>query len=91
MTSTTQLEKKIEKTREQLYRLETQLQRIRRRVPVRHDTQEQRLNRLEAQLKRKYPNVKVDRELLSLVGTLPKIPRSIEKEMIRDAIVEKYG
>jgi hypothetical protein len=91
MTSTTQLEKKIERTREQLYKLETQLRRIHRRAPIGHDTQEERLNRLEAQLKRKYPSVKVDRELLLLVGTIPKIPRSIEKQITRDAIVEKTG
>jgi restriction endonuclease S subunit len=91
MTSTTQLERKIEKAREQLYRLETQLLRIQRQAPARRGTQEQKLNRLEAQFKKKYPNVKVDRELLSLVGTLPRIPRSVEKQIIRDAVAERHG
>ena len=49
-----------------------------------------RIKRVEAELKAKYPDAKPDRELLSMVGTLPK-PSVGYKEAVRRIVAERYA
>jgi len=42
---------------------------------------------MEAEFKRKYPNVEIDRSILKLVGTLPKT--GSDRKLIAEAIAEK--
>ncbi len=83
------LQRELIKARRYLFRLEYKVFKTQQKLMGR--TEEERIKRLEVELKRKYPDTKVDRELLSLVGTLPKIPRSMERQALAEAIAEKYG
>ena len=49
------------------------------------------LVKLERQVHEKYPEVNIDREILSLVGKLPSIPARRDNEITRRIIAEKYG
>jgi len=50
-----------------------------------------RIRLLENEIKEKYPDAKIDSELLRLVGTAPNLPLEKEKEEIREAIALKMG
>lgn len=53
--------------------------------------QENWIKKIEAELKRKFPDMEFDRDLLKLVGALPyRNPASKDKELIAKAIAEKY-
>jgi len=83
------LQRELSRVRNYLFRLEYKVFKTQQKLMGR--TEEQRIKRLEAELKRKYPDATIDRELLSLVGTLPNIPRSMERQALAEAIAEKYG
>ena len=55
------------------------------------ESEKDRLKKLEAELKKKLPGVKVDKDLLRLVGTEPYNPRSQDKEIVRRIVAERYG
>lgn len=90
MKTATELQKEIQKTRNYLRKLEMQLRRVGYR-PVKRETEEQRIKRLEAEFKKKYPNLEVDTSILKLVGTEPYNPPSKDKEVTRRIIAERYG
>ena len=88
MTQVTELEKEIEKTRQYLHRLETRLQRARYRKV---QTEKERLQKVESEFKRKYPNEKLHPDVLSIAGILPYASRAHDKQILRQALAEKYG
>jgi|GEM_PF-4266774 len=49
-----------------------------------------RIKLLENEIKEKYPNAKIDYELLKLVGTAPNIPLEKEGEEIMKAVALKF-
>ncbi len=89
MTSVTELQHRIQKTRQYLHRLETELHRVEYPSPTRSGSEEQRIRRLETEFTREYPNMVIDRSVLKLVGSLPN-PGS-DSKLIAQAIVEKYA
>ncbi len=89
MTSTTQLQNEIRETRTYLHRLESQLRKAQYGRSPGRETEQQRIKRLQADFKRKYPNVAIDWSILKLVGTLPS--RGSDRRLIAKAIAEKYG
>lgn len=88
MTSVTELQHRIQKTRQYLRKLETELHRVEYQSP-RRESEEQRIRRLESEFSREYPNRAIDRNVLKLVGTLPN--RGSDSKLIAQAIVEKYA
>lgn len=89
MKTATELEKEIQKTRQYLNKLETRLREVQYRMPTGREAEEQRIRRLELELRRRYPNVQVDRSILKLVGILPR--RGSDQKLIAEAIAEKHG
>ena len=89
MATVTQLRKEIQKTRQRLNELETQLNKAQYRKPTGKKTEERRLKQLELELKRRYPNVTVDSSILRLVGTLSRA--GSDRRLIAEAIADKYG
>jgi hypothetical protein len=87
MTSVTELQHRIQKTRQYLRKLETELHRV--EYPSPRESEEQRIRRLESEFSREYPNREIDRSVLKLVGTLPN--RGSDSRLIAQAIVEKYA
>lgn len=55
------------------------------------ESEKNRLRNLEAELKKKLPGIKVDKDLLRLVGTEPYNPRPQDKEIVRRVVAERYG
>lgn len=52
---------------------------------------EYRIKKIETELKKKFPDMEFNRDLLKLVGALPyRNPASKDKELIAKAIAEKY-
>jgi hypothetical protein len=89
MTSVTELQHRIQRTRQYLRRLETELHRVEYSSLTRRASEEQRIRRLENEFSREYPNVIIDRSVLKLVGSLPS--RGSDSKLIAQAIVEKYA
>ena len=50
-----------------------------------------RVKLLENEIKEKYPDAKIDYELLKLVGTAPDIPLKKENEKISKAVALKFA
>jgi len=50
-----------------------------------------RMKELERQLKEHNPDMKINYELLKLVGTEPYNPPSQDKEIVRRIVAERYG
>jgi hypothetical protein len=90
MATVTELQHRIRKTRRYLNRLETELQRARYSAK-RKETEEQRIQRLEREFKKKYPHGEISRSVLELVGTEPYNPPSGDKAVNRRIIAERYG
>lgn len=90
MTTVTELQVRIRRTKQYLNRLETELQRA-KYVTRRKESEEQRLQRLEREFKKKYPHSDIDRSVLKLVGTEPYNPPSEDKAVNRRIIAERYG
>lgn len=82
------IKKQIKKEMNRLRNLYNKLDRLERK---RSEPEERRVKRLELQLKKKYPGIKIDRSLLRLVGVLPRSTRSKDKEVIRAIIAERYA
>jgi len=55
------------------------------------ESEKKRIKKLEAELRKKFPGIKVDKDLLRLVGTEPYNPRSQDKEIVRRIVAERYG
>jgi hypothetical protein len=86
-----ELRREIEKTRKHLDSLEQKLiktQQKKGRIDRREDNS---ILKLESQVKRKYPDIEIDVELLKSVGKLPNIPSSKDKEILRQVIAERHG
>jgi hypothetical protein len=91
MRSATELQREIQKTRQHLSRLEARYYRVQARTGK--YTERERVEQAKRELLRKYPNMtftKKDESILRLVGTLPYVPLSKEKQEIARAIVARY-
>jgi len=88
MRSATELQREIQKTKQHLNRLQSELHRVRHGMPGRESRQD-RLARVEAEFRKKYPNIEIDRSILKLVGALPN--RGSDRKLIAEAIAEKYA
>jgi hypothetical protein len=88
MTSVTELQDRIQKTRQYLRKLESELHQVEYPSP-RRESEEQRIRRYEREFTREYPNRAIDKSVLKLVGTLPN--RGTDSRLIAQAIVEKYA
>ena len=86
MTSVTELQHRIQKTRRYLHRLETELDRARYVTGGRKQTAEQRIEQLEKEFKKKYPDLEIDRRVLRLVGSEPYNSPSEDKAVNRRII-----
>lgn len=71
MTTVTELQHRIRKTRQYLHRLETELRRF--EYPTVRESEEQRIRRFENEFRCEYPNLTIDRSVLKLVGSLPSL------------------
>jgi len=80
------IKKQLEKEMSHLRALYSRISRVEKREPEKY-----RLNKLEQELQQKNPGIKVDRELLSLVGTEPYNSTSQDKEIVRRIVAERYG
>jgi hypothetical protein len=83
-----QIRREISKTRHHLNSLEHKLKRMQHKGSGKT---KYNIARLEKKFHKKYPYIKVDRELLALVGTLPGIPARKDKEVVRHIVAERYA
>jgi hypothetical protein len=89
--STIELQREIQKTRQYLNRLEAKYYKI--QAGTGRYSEQERLKQAKQELLKKYPNLtftKRDENILRLVGTLPKIPLTKEKQEIARAITSRY-
>jgi NADPH-dependent 7-cyano-7-deazaguanine reductase QueF len=70
--------------------LEQKLIRMQQKKKRNYTTEDERILKLERQVKRKYPDIEIDTELLKSVGKLSNIPSSKDKEILRQVIAERY-
>ncbi len=93
MTAITELEKEIERTRQYLQKLESKLHRVRygKDERMKHEVEKERLHRVELEFRRKYSNVTLGPNVLSIAGILPSAGRAHDKKILRQALAEKYG
>ncbi|GEM_PF-1857399 len=86
------LKKEVEKEISHLKNLYRKIDRYEKQHKVMPNEPEAiRVRRIETELKRKFPGMEFDRELLKLVGILPnKNPPSKDKELIARAIADHY-
>lgn len=61
------------------------------KIERKKEPEKYRVRRIEQELLKKNPDVRIDRELLSLVGTDPYSPPSQDKEIVRRVAAERYG
>jgi hypothetical protein len=90
MKSTAQLEREIQKTRHYLTRLEARY--LRMQANGRYKERE-RIEQAKRQLLRRFPDMtfsEEDERLLRLVGTLPYVPVSRERQELVRAIAASY-
>ena len=90
MKSATELQKEIRKTRQRLHNLETELQQVHYRN-VKQVTEREKLKRVQAEFRKKYPNETLHPDILSLVGILPHTSRNHDKDILRQVLADKYG
>jgi hypothetical protein len=87
-----QLRKQIEKTRQHLDSLEQKLIKMQQKeIKTRTMTDAKTISTLSRQVRRKYPNVEIEKDVLALVGTLPNLSVAKDKEIVRKVIAERYG
>ena len=58
---------------------------------VKRETDQEKLERVQAEFRKKFPNESLGRNVLSIVGILPKASRAHDKKILREALAEKYG
>jgi len=92
MTSVTELQKEIHKTRSYLHRLVTRY--LKTQTKVSRYSERERVEQVKRELLKRFPNMTFserDERLLRLVGTLPYVPLGKEKEEIARAIAAEYA
>jgi len=93
MRSATELQREIQKTRQHLNRLEARYYRTRTQTRRGRYTERERVEQAKRELLKKNPNMtftKKDESILRLVGTLPYVPLSKEKQEIARAIAARH-
>ena len=73
-----------------MYSLESMLHEVHYRK-AREITEEERAKRIQAEFRKKYLNETLHPDILSLVGVLPHASRTHDKEILIQALGEKYG
>jgi hypothetical protein len=92
MTSVADLEREIRKTRLRLTRLEARY--FKTQAKMERYSEHERVKRAKRELSKRYPDMNFterDERLLRLVGTLPYVPLSKEREEIGRVIAGKYA
>jgi predicted nucleic acid-binding Zn-ribbon protein len=86
------LKREVEKEISHLKSLYSKIDRFEKRHKgTANESEASRVRRIEAELKKKFPEMEFDRELLKLVGILHyRNPPSNDKELIAKAIAEHY-
>lgn len=84
-----ELRKELAKVRQELSRIEYRISYL--ELELLKLFAEDRVKILEKEINEAYPNLKVDREILELVGIQPYNPVEKDKEIIREAVSERYG
>jgi len=75
-----ELKKELLELREELVKMEYRLRRLEMGIS-RYSTDE-----IKNELKKEYPDLKFDDDLIELVGTLPYFPAEKDKEIVREAV-----
>lgn len=81
------LKRQIEKEMDHLRDLYSKINRMERE----QQPEQYRLERIESELKKKFPDMKVDKNLLRLVGTMSYHPPSRDKKVVRRIIAERHA
>jgi hypothetical protein len=76
----------IEKLRESIYSIKSALKTIESKVLSLERKIAPKAENTELELKRKYPNIRLDPKLLKLIGTEPRLSLKREKSLIREAV-----
>ena len=86
------LKKEVEREIGHLRSLYSKLDKYEReQKKARREPEEHRIKRIEAEMKKKFPNMEFDRKLLKLVGALPfRNPPSRDNELISRIIAEHH-
>lgn len=61
------------------------------RMEIEQQSEKYRMKKIESALKRKFPDVKVDKSLLGLVGTMPYNLPSKDKKVVRRIIAWRHA
>ena len=86
-----ELRRQIEKTRKHLDSLEHRLIKMQEKSKTEKMTGDERILKLSKQVRSKYPDLEIDKDVLALVGTLPSLSMTKDKEIVRKVIAERYG
>ena len=74
-----------------LNKISDKIERMQRKERGQSSTNEKmRIKKLEGELKEKYPDIRADKKLLRLVGTMKYNPLSKDKQIIRRTIAEHF-
>ena len=81
------MEMKIEERKKELLELREELVKMEYRLrKLEMGISRYSADEIKNELKKEYPNIKFDDDLIELVGTLPYFPAEKDKEMIREAV-----
>ncbi len=83
-----EIKRQLARVREELARIEYRIAQV--ELKMAKPSEEERIRALEEELRKKYPNMKFDRDLLGLVGILPYNPMEKDNEVIREAVLKKF-
>ena len=84
-----EIRKQLAKVRRELSKIEYRVAQV--ELELAKPSMEEKVKVIEEELRREYPDMKFDRDLLELVGTLPYNPVKKDKEVIEEALFERFG
>lgn len=85
------LKKEVQREISHLRTLYSKIDKYEREQRGKREPEKLRIQRIESELKKKFPDMEFDRDLLKLVGVLPyKNPPSKDRELIATVIAEHY-
>jgi len=84
-----EIRRKLARVREELTRIEYRVAQV--ELELAKPSMEERVDALEKEMRSEYPDLRFDRDLLELIGTLPYNPVEKDKEILREAVFERFG
>jgi hypothetical protein len=91
MTEEIELKRKIRKTRKYLSSLEDSLRKMNaKKKKARNVKKRRKVDNIESEFKKRFPNLQPRKSLLALVGTEPPNPPSLDKDLTRQIVAERY-